>query len=174
MNKYVDRADKSEASTGQETFDMTDVDALYKMAEVSRILKSATSTIEKLAHLASGTNDLTLMHCLVLVHLSRTVSCKQLDLKYATRIASPYLTKLIDELTIRGFVRRHRSSGDRRQIILVLTAPGRETALRLLASLHELTHQTQRDAIEQLGFSLKRFVITTGNEGLSDRDGKEN
>ena len=173
MNKHVDQSDKKEVSatsTGPEAIDMTDVDALYKMAEVSRILKSATSTIEKFAHLASGTNDLTLMHCLVLVHLSRKASCKQLDLKSATGIAPTYLTKVVDELTHRGFVRRHRSSWDRRQIILALTAPGRETALRLLASLHELTNKTQLNAIEQLGSSLKRFVSTAANGEWLDRE----
>ncbi|GLQ91068.1 hypothetical protein GCM10007901_00180 [Dyella acidisoli] len=159
----------SAASTGDEAIDMTDVDALYKMAEVSRVLRSATSTIEKFVHLASGTNDLTLMHCLVLVHLSRKASCKQLDLKSATGIAPTHLTKLVDELTHRGFVRRHRSSWDRRQIILALTAPGRETALRLLTSLHELTHKTQLNAIEELGSSLKRFVSTTANDEWLDR-----
>jgi DNA-binding MarR family transcriptional regulator len=149
-----------------------EADALYKMAEVSRVLRSATSAIEKLGHLASGTNDLTLMHCLVLVHLSRTATCKQTDLKVATGIAPNHLTKLLDELTYRDLVHRNRSSSDRRQIILALTTRGRETALRLLAALHDFTNKTQLNAIEQLGSSLERFVSTTENDSWFDPKGE--
>lgn len=151
------------------TATQTDADALYKMAEVSRVLKSATSTMEKLAHLASGTNELTLMHCLVLVHLSRSATCKQSDLKCATGIAPTQLTKLLDELTHRDFVSRRRSSWDRRQVILALTERGRETALHLLASLHGFTDKTRLEAIDSLGSSLERFVASTGADEISDR-----
>lgn len=163
------------ASTGHEasgTATQAEADALYKMAEVSRVLRSATSTIEKLAHLVSGTTDLTLMHCLVLVHLTRSASCKQLELKSATGIAPAHLTKLLDELTHRGFVRRTRSSWDRRQIILALTLPGRETALRLLASLHEHTDKTQLNEIERLNSSLEHFVSITKDDTSFDRNGE--
>ncbi|HUA80259.1 MAG TPA: MarR family transcriptional regulator [Dyella sp.] len=143
--------------------DSADVEALYKMAEVSRILKNATSAIEKLAHAVSGANDLTLMHCLVLVHLSRTSTCKQGDLKSATGITPAHLTKLLDELVHRGLVRRHRSSGDRRQIVLALTAPGRETALHLVMSLRAHASDMPLGTIEQLGSSLAHAVGGTDN-----------
>lgn len=173
MNKHLandsDETRTCSASTGCEAADAADVEAFYKMAEVSRVLKSATSTIEKFAHLASGTSEFTLMHCLVMVHLSRAPTCKQTDLKSATGISPAHLTKLVDELTLRGLVSRHRSSADRRQIILALTAPGRETALHLLASLHELADKTQREAIEKLGASLERFVSTTEHDKSGDR-----
>ncbi|RDS84273.1 MarR family winged helix-turn-helix transcriptional regulator [Dyella psychrodurans] len=155
------------------TTTQTEADALYKMAEVSRVLRSATSTIEKLAHLVSGTSDLTLMHCLVLVHLSKAATCKQLELKSATGIPPAHLTKLLDELAHRGLVRRIRSSWDRRQIILALTEPGRETALRLLTSLHKLADKTQLDEIERLGSSLEHFVSTTENDARLDGKGEE-
>ncbi|HTV83874.1 MAG TPA: MarR family winged helix-turn-helix transcriptional regulator [Dyella sp.] len=141
-----------------------DTDALYKMAQVCRVLKSAASTMEKLAHAASGSDELTLMHCLVLVHLSHSASCKQGDLKGATGIAPTQLTKLLDELAHRGLVSRHRSSWDRRQVILALTEQGRDTALRLLASLHGFTDKTRLDAIESLGSSLQRFVASTADD----------
>jgi DNA-binding MarR family transcriptional regulator len=138
---------------------------IYRMAEISRVLRSVTSALEKLMHAASGSNDLTLMHCLVLVHLSRSATCKQVELKSATGIAPAHLTRLVDELVHQGLVGRHRSSWDRRQLNLALTAQGRETALHLLASLKELTDQTQLDAIEHLGSSLEHFVSTTVHDG---------
>jgi DNA-binding MarR family transcriptional regulator len=150
-----------------------DADALYKMAQVSRVLRSATSSMERLAHLASGSDELTLMHCLVLVHLSRSASSKQTELKCATGIAPTQLTKLVDELAHRGFVSRHRSSWDRRQVILALTEPGREAALHLLASLHGFTDKTRIDAIESLGSSLERFVASTADDQGSDRGNDE-
>lgn len=152
----------SSTLTADKATDTADVEALYKMAEVSRILKNATSAIEKLAHIASGTNDLTLMHCLVLVHLSKTPTCKQGSLKSVAGITPAHMTKLVDELVNRGLVRRHRSSGDRRQIILALTAPGRETAQRLVVSLREHANDIQLGAIEELG-SLLAHVFSGTN-----------
>lgn len=148
-------------------------ESIYKLAEVSRVLKSATATLEKLMHQVSGNHDLTLMHCLVLVHLSRAATCKQTDLKLATGIGSTHLTKLIDELVHRDLVCRNRSSWDRRQHILALTLQGRDTAAHLLASLSEFTGRTQLDAIEQLGASLEHFVSATLSEewfGPQDRE----
>jgi DNA-binding MarR family transcriptional regulator len=150
-----------------------DADALYKMAEVSRVLRSATSSIEKLAHLASGSDALTLMHCLVLVHLSRSASSKQTELKCATGIAPTQLTKLLDELAHRGMINRHRSSWDRRQVILALTEAGRETAMHLLASLHDFADKTRLDAIESLGSSLAQFVASTAADGDNDQNHSE-
>jgi DNA-binding MarR family transcriptional regulator len=143
-------------------------ETIYKMAEVSRVLKSATSTLEEVMHRAAGTNELTLMHGLVLVHLSRGTSCKQVDLKSATGIAPAYLTKLIDELVIRGLVHRNRSSWDRRQIILALTMSGRDTASHLLTSLNALTSETQRHAIEELGLSLEHFREWFDGKGTAE------
>jgi DNA-binding MarR family transcriptional regulator len=141
----------------------TEADALYKMAEVSRVLRSATHTIEKLGQRASGSNELTLMHCLVLVHLSSASTCQQTKLKSATGIAPTHLTKLLEDLVNRGLVSRNRSSWDRRQVILALTASGRETALRLLSALHDFTQESQLGAIEQLGSSLEQFVSIAEN-----------
>ncbi|RDS83498.1 MarR family transcriptional regulator [Dyella monticola] len=167
MNKHLvddlSNGTPNSNSTEPNAIDTADVDALYKMAQVSRTLKSVTCAIEKLLHVASGASDLTLMHCLVLVHLSKTATCQQADLKEATGAAAPHLTKLMDELVHRDLVCRNRSSWDRRQVIVALTAPGRETALRLLAALHGVIDKAQINAIAQLGSSLERFVSTREN-----------
>ncbi|MFK2873253.1 winged helix-turn-helix transcriptional regulator [Dyella lipolytica] len=136
------------------------------MAEVARTLKSATHVMEKLAHLASGTNEhLSLLHWLVLVRLSGAPTCKQMELKSDTKIAAAYLTRLLDDLTRGGLVRRHRSSSDRRQILLALTERGKSAAFELLASLNDAIRPSQLDAIEHLGSSLEQFVALAAGEG---------
>ena len=140
-------------------------ETIYKVAEVARTLKCATHVMEKLVHLASGTNEhLTLLHWLVLVRLSRTPTCKQTELKCDTKIAPAYLTRLVDDLTREGLVRRHRSSSDRRQILLALTEHGRSAASELLASLNDVTRPSQLSAIEHLGASLDQFVSLADGE----------
>ena len=134
------------------------IDAIYKLAEAGRVLKNATASIEKLAHQATGKSELTLMHCLVLIHLSRSTACKQVDLKSATGIAPAYLTKLVDELHHGNLVCRQRSSCDRRQIILALTDQGRETAWRLMEALNDITDAARLSAIELVGASLEQWV----------------
>jgi len=141
---------------------------IYKVAEVARALKFATHIIEKLMHVASGTLEhMTILHWLVLVRLSKAPTCKQMDIKSDTKIAAAYLTRLLDDLTREGLVRRHRSSSDRRQILLALTAHGKSAALELLASLNDITQPSQLSAIEHLGASLEQFVSLADAEGWS-------
>ncbi|WP_196240320.1 MarR family winged helix-turn-helix transcriptional regulator [Dyella choica] len=129
--------------------------------------------MERLVRLASGSSDLTLAHWLVLVHLSKTSSCKQADLKSATGFAPAHLTKLLDELVDRRLVHRHRSSWDRRQILLASTGTGRETARKLLLSLSQLAGKARVEAIESLSSSLEGFVSMTANDGWLDGTGTE-
>jgi DNA-binding MarR family transcriptional regulator len=96
---------------------------------------SANSAIEKIVQLASGANNLTLAHWIILVYLARAELCKQGDLMSGTGIAVGYLTRLLDDLEAKGMIRRHRSSEDRRQILLALTDSGKSAALALLGSL---------------------------------------
>ncbi|GFZ97253.1 MarR family winged helix-turn-helix transcriptional regulator [Dyella caseinilytica] len=137
---------------------------IRNVAEVSRSLKNAAAAIERLVHLAAGTTDLTIAHYLILVHLSQTTTCKQVDLKYDTGIAPAYMTRLLDELTERGLVRRHRSSSDRRQVLLALTTMGRDLATRFLTSLGEFFDQARLDAINSIGSSCEQFIATTVND----------
>jgi DNA-binding MarR family transcriptional regulator len=144
-------------------------EVVYKVAEVSRMLRCATSVMEKLVHLASSANGhLTLSHWLVLVHLSGMPTCKQTDLKLDTKIAAAYLSRLLDDLTREGLVRRHRSPQDRRQILLALTARGKDAASELLASLNHVSQPTQVNAIENLAASLEQFVSFAAAERWLD------
>jgi DNA-binding MarR family transcriptional regulator len=132
---------------------------IHKMADLSRELKHATATLEKILHDASGSNALTLLHGVVLATLWNTSPCKQVDLKAITSIAPAYLTRLVDELVDQRLVHRHRSSWDRRQIILALTGPGKESAYRVLTSLSQSMNETHVSAITDLRLSLDRFII---------------
>ena len=131
---------------------------ILTMAKLGRELRNATSALEKIVQAASGTGELTLLHWAVLAHLACESSSKQVDVKSATGIAPAYLTRVLDELTDRRLVRRHRSPSDRRQIVLALTQAGRESARQLLTSLGERIDQPQLDAMTGLGLSLEQFV----------------
>lgn len=162
MNKHAMHATHPLTSVSAQTATET----IYKVAEVARTLKCATHVMEKLVHIDSGANEhLTLLHWLVLVRLSSAPTCKQMELKSDTKIAAAYLTRLLDDLTRDGLVRRHRSSSDRRQIILALTERGRSAAVELLASLNDVTQPSQLNAIEHLGASLEQFVSLAIGEG---------
>jgi DNA-binding MarR family transcriptional regulator len=144
----------------------TATETIYKVAEVARTLKYATHAMEKVVHVVSGTNEhLTLLHWLVLARLSGTPTCKQMELKSDTKIAAAYLTRLLDDLVREGLVRRHRSSSDRRQILLTLTERGRTATLELLTTLNDVARPSQLNAIEHLSASLEHFVSLATEEG---------
>lgn len=177
MNKHAThtgRRQHGRATLAQQPFSHVGAQAaaetIYKVAEVTRTLKRATHVMETWVHSASGTNEqLTMSHWLVLVRLSSAPTCKQTELKCDTKIAPSHLTRLIDDLARQGLVRRHRSSSDRRQILLALTEQGRAAALGLLASLNDVTRPTQLNAIEHLGTSLEQFVSLAAGEGWCGR-----
>ncbi|RUL66832.1 MarR family transcriptional regulator [Dyella dinghuensis] len=122
--------------------------------------------MEQLVQLASGANEhLTLLHWLVLARLSSASTCKQMELKSDTKIAAAYLTRLLDDLVRDGLVRRHRSSSDRRQILLALTERGKSATRKLLTTLNEIAQPSQLNAIEHLGASLESFVSLAAGEG---------
>jgi len=148
----------------------TATDTLYRLAEVARSLRRATQVMEKWVHIAAGTHEhLTMSHWLVLVRLSSAPTCKQTEIKGDTKIAASHLTRLIDDLTREGLVRRHRSSSDRRQILLALTEQGRSFALGLLGSLNDVTQPSRLNAIEDLGTSLEQFVsLAAGDTWFAD------
>lgn len=138
---------------------------IYKVANVARTLKYATHVVEQLVHLASGKDEhMTLLHWLVLARLSSAPTCKQMELKSDTKIAAAYLTRLLDDLVRDGLVRRHRSSSDRRQILLALTDRGKNATLELLTTLNEVARPSQLSAIEHLGASLEHFVSLAAGE----------
>ena len=130
------------------------VDAMYMMGRLHRTLRNVHSEMERITRQAAGSDDLTLMHWYVLARLLEQATCKQIDLRSPIGIEPPHLTKLLDELVARSFVRRDRCPQDRRQFILTLTQAGRATCLNLLGSLNEDEHQhrfiAMRDFLHKL------------------------
>jgi MarR family transcriptional regulator, organic hydroperoxide resistance regulator len=134
-------------------------DNIYKLAAARHTLRSVAATMEQLVRRASGITDLTLSHALVLVSLARMPTCRQADLKSLPGIASPHLTRLLDELTDRGLVCRGRSSQDRRHVLLSLTDSGKKAASCLLTALDSLTDNEWFNALERLGASLLKYPL---------------
>ena len=141
-------------------------DTIYKIAAARHTLRSAAAAMEQLVRRASGMTDLTLSHALVLVSLARMPTCRQADLKSLPGIASPHLTRLLDELTDRGLVYRGRSSEDRRQVLLSLTDSGREAASCLLTALNVVTDNEWFSALEELGTSLLKCLLEQTPEAV--------
>ena len=110
------------------------MDAVYMLGKLNRALRTVQMDMESITRRAAGSDDLTVMHWPILVHLLEEPTCRQIDLRSHTGIAPPHLTKLLDELVARGFVRRDKCPQDRRQFILTLTGAGRDTCMSLLAS----------------------------------------
>lgn len=141
-------------------------DTIYKLAAARHTLRNMAAAMEQLVRRAPGMTDLKLAHALVLVSLARKPTCRQVDLKSLPGIASPHLTRLLDELAARGLVWRGRSSEDRRQVLLSLTDSGREAASCLLTALNALTDNEWFDAVEKVGASLLKCSLQNTPEGV--------
>jgi len=134
-------------------------DTIYKLAAARHTLRSVAVAMEQLVRRASGMTDLKLSHALLLASLARMPTCRQVDLKSLPGIASPHLTRLLDELTDRGLVWRVRSSEDRRQVLLSLTDSGMEAASCLLTALNVVTDNEWFNALEQLSTSFFKCLL---------------
>lgn len=119
------------------------VDAMHMMGRLNRAIRNVQSKMEEIVRLAAGSDDFTLMHWYVLVHLLQDTTCSQVELKSHTDIAPPHMTKLLDDLVARALVRRDPCPRDRRQLILTLTQAGRDACLNLLGSLDEVAPRQQ-------------------------------
>jgi DNA-binding MarR family transcriptional regulator len=73
------------------------------------------------------TTDLSLTHYIVLMHLSEADgNCMRMtNLATATALSASRITRVVDNLRVRGLVTRRRHSTDARGIVAVLTDAGR-------------------------------------------------
>lgn len=110
------------------------MDTVHMLGRLNRALRNIQMDIESIARCASRSDDLTLTHWHILVHLLEEPTCKQVDLRSHLGIAPPHLTKLLDDLVARCFVRRDKCPQDRRQFILTVTRAGRESCISFLNS----------------------------------------
>jgi DNA-binding MarR family transcriptional regulator len=89
---------------------------------------------------ALGHADLTLIQWVVLIHLRDGTVGTASDIAHDLRYDSGALTRLLDQLERRGYVRRRRSVQDRRLVELDLTAAARREVETLLPSVVEQTN----------------------------------
>lgn len=109
-------------------------DAVYVLGRLNRVLRNLQLEMERIAQRAAGSSEMTLIHWYILVHLLDEPTCKQVDLRSRLGIAAPHLTKLLDDLVARRFVRRDKCTQDRRQFILTLNRAGEDTCMSFLSS----------------------------------------
>ncbi len=80
----------------------------------------------------------------------------------AVQLSAPTVSRILDKLTVAGYVVRARNSTDRRRVCLSLTEEGRSRVDNLPSPLHEefLSRLTTLDPIELLGLlkALERIV----------------
>lgn len=89
---------------------------------------------------AVGHADLTLIQWVVLIQLRDGYVRTASDIAHDLRYDSGALTRLLDQLERRGYVRRHRSAQDRRVVELELTAAGRRIVEELLPLVVDQTN----------------------------------
>jgi DNA-binding MarR family transcriptional regulator len=91
---------------------------------------------------AFASREISFMQWLVLTKLRDGVATTAGDLCRHTRYDTGALTRLLDQLEKRGFVKRERSLKDRRVVHLQLTAAGRKQALELTPLVIERLNAT--------------------------------
>jgi DNA-binding MarR family transcriptional regulator len=77
----------------------------------------------------------------VLGVLNRFGACTMTELSHFTAIDRTTLTRIADQLVVRGQVERKSTAKDRRQVLLELTRPGRTVYLKALGMVFELNHR---------------------------------
>lgn len=97
--------------------------------------------------LAEARFDLTIPQFHTLMHLSHCATqCKMSDLARATHQSAASLTGVVDRLLEKQLVARVRPEGDRRQVMVALTADGRA----LLAKVAEARRMEMRAALDSI------------------------
>lgn len=82
------------------------------------------------------TDDISARQSVIMREIGACGSVSQVALARATAIDPSALVRLLDELTSRGMVERHRSEADRREMVVSLTAQGHK-ALKPLEAAHK-------------------------------------
>lgn len=139
------------------------VETIYAMGQLCRALGGAKAALEAITEVAACSVGLTLPHWIILTHLLDFPACRQVDLKSRTNFAPPHLSRLVEELVARGFVRRYRHSQDRRQSLLTVTPAGRKVGMNMLESLSTLTDQEWLSSTGEARQLLEGFISNTQN-----------
>jgi DNA-binding MarR family transcriptional regulator len=129
---------------------------------VGYLLKRCGVVMTQIAEQRFAALSISFTQWMVLVHLSKQehVSATQLSAHIGHDMGA--LTRVVDELERRGFVRRERSSRDRRAVEIAITATGRRQALegkRLIVELlNRLVEPLTEPEIDTLIGMLQRLL----------------
>ncbi|MBN9579743.1 MAG: MarR family transcriptional regulator [Alphaproteobacteria bacterium] len=159
-----------------EPFDRT---AFYRMDNfvagnsVGYLLKTASNLLQPALESAFAGSDLTVVQWKVLMYLRDEIAstCKEIshDLPYDPGS----LTRVVDELERKGYLKRDRNAADRRVVSLILTDAGRDAVQaaipRVIAVVNAALSGFSEDEAQTLVDLLVRFIAglrTMRKDGL--------
>lgn len=114
--------------------------------------------------------DLTPEQWVLIDHLSQNGSASQTDLANGTFKDAPTVSRIIDKLTKKGFVKRTRFPNDRRRYQIGLTDYGEETHQVLNPIVKDLRIQTWGRLTAGDHDELSRILDTIRDNFLSDEE----
>lgn len=100
-------------------------------------------------------HDVTPTQCYTLFELAETPRLTMTELARAVGLEASSMTRAVDDLVARGYVRRRDDPDDRRRCLIELTKAGRATHQRIFESC---VHQ-ERDILAQIPPSSREDVI---------------
>ena len=116
-------------------------DEAYRLQDqVGFLLRKANQ--RHVAIFASRITDLTPPQFAALAMLGEAGECSQNQLGQMVAMDAATIKGVIDRLKARGFVALSEDPGDKRRLVVALTAAGRDTLQTLLQSAREITGET--------------------------------
>lgn len=133
----------------------TVLDLTVSLFKVNRILLEYTQQLME----EEGLTDLQPTTAAVLLPLLSRDGLTLSDLATKLRMKAPTVTVIANRLEDRGWIRRQRSTEDRRQVHLFLTAAGRDNA--------EVFSRVRRKLVRHMSAGLSKSSIAAVNQTLA-------
>jgi DNA-binding MarR family transcriptional regulator len=131
-------------------------------ASIGYLIKRATALCIESIEPAIDARGFTFTQWVVLMYLRDGLAINAKEICAQLRHDSGAVTRLIDQLEARDFVRRERSLDDRREVKLILTDAGREMVESLIPTVVERLNHMLRDfsaaEVSALTRLLNKFV----------------
>jgi DNA-binding MarR family transcriptional regulator len=135
-------------------------------SSVGYLIKRATALCIECLEPAMDARGFTFTQWVVLMYLRDGLAISAKEICTQLRHDSGAVTRLIDQLEARDFVRRERSLDDRREVKLILTQAGREMVESLIPTVVERLNYTLRDfstgEVTELTRLLNKFIAGFG------------
>jgi len=141
-------------------------ESLAAHQNVAHLLKMAMSSVVRMADQAVAPLGLTAMQWRPLVMLRHTSVNTPAELARHVNVDTGAMTRTLDRLEAKHFLKRQRSTEDRRVVKLELTPTGYEVTNGILPAVAEtLNHHFEgftKAEIEQFIHYLQRFIVNGG------------